>query len=59
MQYAVVKKQDFENIQNMTDIKEALLLWFIRFLINKTVPIGVATLANKSAVKMKIFLIEN
>ena len=59
MQYAVVKKQDFENIQNMTDIKEALLLWFIRFLINKTVAIGVATLANKSAVKMKIFLIEN
>ena len=59
MQYAVVKKQDFENIQNMTDIKEALLLWFIRFLINKIVAIGVATLANKSAVKMKIFLIEN
>ena len=59
MQYAVVKKQDFKNIQNMTDIKEALLLWFIRFLINKTVAIGVATLANKSAVKMKIFLIEN
>ena len=59
MQYAVVKKQDFENIQNMTDIKEALLLWFISCLINKTVAIGVATLANKSTIKMKIFLIEN